>query len=253
MEHNDIDNIKDDEVLTKGGSTVLTFFSSLLQQPYMRVSREDFLKETFRDFPNLDKILDLGPVKAEVSRSTLRELAEGVKKHHRNKATVLSTIAGIPGGPAMLVSVPTDIIQLLANWLLGAQKIAYLYNYNFDHEHCSDEEKNVFFMAVLTIMVGQGAGNVGEKIIRSYGEAVAKNVASRLVFKAPIHKLVNTVAVKIGVGQVGKRTLSKTIIMGIPVVSGIINGIITYIASNKAFNNIISFIDKYIYEPKYRL
>ena len=79
MEYNENDNIKNDEVLTKGGSTVLTFFSSVLQQPYMRVSREDFLKETFRDFPNLDNILELGPIKAGVSRRTIKKLAEGVK------------------------------------------------------------------------------------------------------------------------------------------------------------------------------
>ena len=43
--------------------------------------------------------------------------------------TALSAIAGIPGGFALLATVPADTAQYLGHMLRVAQKLAYLYSW----------------------------------------------------------------------------------------------------------------------------
>ena len=43
--------------------------------------------------------------------------------------TALSAIAGIPGGFALLATVPADTAQYLGHMLRVAQKLAYLYRW----------------------------------------------------------------------------------------------------------------------------
>ena len=67
--------------------------------------------------------LESGTLKAGISIDILNNLANGAIKNETTRATAISTAAGIPGGLAMLGTIPVDLIQfyahvsgLLKNW-----------------------------------------------------------------------------------------------------------------------------------------
>ena len=87
--------------------------STAIQVPGVKVTREVFLREQFKDSPKekLDLIVEKGPVEAGCTREELKKKASGIIKERTAISTGASFIAGIPGGLAMAATIPADILQ----------------------------------------------------------------------------------------------------------------------------------------------
>ncbi|MBO4367352.1 MAG: bacteriochlorophyll 4-vinyl reductase, partial [Clostridia bacterium] len=112
-----------------GENTVYEIVSAALKVPGVKIDRNAFLVEQFKDYPKetLDQILSDGPVIAGITQQQLHKKAEAILLDGTLKSTAASFAAGLPGGLALAISVPADMIQFYAFSLRIAQQIAYVY------------------------------------------------------------------------------------------------------------------------------
>ena len=87
--------------------------TTAIQIPGVKVSRDDFLKEQFKELSpaEVEVILQKGPVEAGCSRALLERKAGKIIKERTAISTGASFVAGIPGGLAMAATIPADLLQ----------------------------------------------------------------------------------------------------------------------------------------------
>ena len=111
----------------------LDFLAKVVRVPGVRVNREEFLRQELRKLHLSDDVIaraiDLNPLHAGVSLTAIDRLAEEAISYETNKSAAISFVAGIPGGFAMLGTIPADLMQYYAHALRIMQKLAYLYGW----------------------------------------------------------------------------------------------------------------------------
>ena len=123
--------------------------------------REDFLRQELRKLhlsdAQIERAIARDPVSAGISRTLLDKLANDAISFETKKSTVLSFTAGIPGGLAMLGTVPADLTQYYVHSLRIMQKLAYLYGWKeflADLDEVDDEtiaQMGLFFGIMLGV------------------------------------------------------------------------------------------------------
>ena len=103
--------------------------STAIQIPGVKVSRDVFLKEQFKDLTQekIELILEKGPVEAGCTREELKRKANRIIKERTAFSTGASFVTGIPGGLAMAATIPADMLQFYGVALRMAQELVYLY------------------------------------------------------------------------------------------------------------------------------
>ena len=145
-------------------------------------------------------------------------------------ASGTSVLAGLPGGIAMAVTIPTDVAQFYAFSLKLAQELGYIYGYDdlwASRNELSEEAKNTLLL-YLGVMLGvNGAG----ALLRSGGVTVAKHVMTtvpqKAVAKAGWYPILKKVMKIFGV-TLTRRGLAKGMGKAIPILGGVISGGLTY-------------------------
>lgn len=83
--------------------------------PGVRVNREEFLRQELRKLhmgdDAIQRAIDSNPLLAGVSLTEIDKLAEEAISYETNKSAAISFVAGIPGGFAMLGTIPADLMQ----------------------------------------------------------------------------------------------------------------------------------------------
>lgn len=103
-----------------------------LKVPGVRINRAEFLKkELFKNHTDeeINKAIETTPVKAGIPSEEVDKIAKEVIKFERNAVSGISTALGMPGGVAMLATIPADIAQYYGYMLRAAQKLLYLYGF----------------------------------------------------------------------------------------------------------------------------
>lgn len=239
--------------LTAGAERFYNVFQLALKIPGIEVNRKEFLKEQLaHKYDNLEDIIKKGPIKAGVDPAEIKKIANGVANWHTTMATVNSAVTGLPGGWAMLATIPADVSQYYCNCLRCAQKIAYLYGVA-DLKHCPDMTKNVVYMALLVIALGQGGDSLAKKILSNYGVQVGKKMIASGGTKLALYKTINQVAVKLGYSQLTKRGAQEVLKKSIPIFGAIISGGITLVSCKLAFPRVIKYFEReYVTQGKRR-
>ena len=98
-------------------------------------------------------------------------------------ASGTSVLAGIPGGLALAITIPTDVVQFYAFSLKLAQELGYIYGFDdlwASRDELSEDAQNTLLL-YLGVMLGvNGAG----ALLRSGGVTVAKHVMKTIPQKA---------------------------------------------------------------------
>lgn len=96
--------------------------STALAIPGVKVDRELFLRAELRQYCTKDEMEKavINPVDV-VSVERLDSVASSCINNHLVKVTVLSAVAGLPGGFAVLGTIPADIPVLLAYVCLSSE------------------------------------------------------------------------------------------------------------------------------------
>lgn len=167
-----------------------------------------------------------------VSEKLIAKIAGDCIVKEAKMATLVSTVTGIPGGAAVFVAIPIDLLQYYYHTLIIAQKLAYLYGYPDLRERDGKMKDSAYDL--LTIFLGAMLGSdVANQAVKQVARTISENMASRLPqvnvptnvwlpFVKSMSKWVR--------GKVTKGSLTKRLSKVVPVVGGAVAGYLTYVS-----------------------
>lgn len=235
------------EVQEKHVDIFYATIKTALNTPGVRIQRSDFLKKQLsKHLPEdiVKKAILKNPASAGIPKEKIAEIAASCIKYERMKVTTLSAAAGIPGGFAMIGTVPADTAQYFAHVIRVMQKLVYLYGWEelYDSEEGFDDETMNKITLFMGVMFGVSSANAAiNQIAKLAAVNVEKKIAKKALTKGAIYPLVKRVAGVIGM-KMTKEIFAKGIGKAIPFVSAAISGGMTY----TTFNSMTSKLKKHL-------
>jgi uncharacterized membrane protein len=200
--------------------------------PGVKVDRDAFLEEQFSEYYNPEQVAAIvadGPI-GMIPTSILDRIAADCISHHTTITTGTSFFAGLPGGLAMIGTIPADITQFYFHVFVIAQKLSYIYGY----PDLCDEDGNFSedAMHILTVFVGvMGGVAAAQKVLQELAEQIQrellKHISKYALTHTVIFPLVMQTARILGI-QVTKSSFSRSVAKVVPVLGGIVSGGLTY-------------------------
>ena len=257
---------KSENVLIKAKNVVTNTVSNfsaedIIQQamklPIVKVNREKFLyKELIKYYSEdvVDLAIKKNPAYAGMEKEKINEVSKQVINYETNKVSAISFVAGMPGGFAMVATVPTDIAQYFAYMIRVMQKLAYLYgfeDFELNEDAISDNTMNQI-MIFLGVMFGVQGANAGvKKIAEAAAKKVSKSLAQKALTKGTVYPIVKKIAQAVGI-KMTKQIFAESVSKVVPVIGGAVTGGLSYITFKpcaKKLKN--SFKDLYLCDPQY--
>jgi len=206
-----------------------------LKTPGVKINRADYLRKEFtKNHPQevIDDIIENNPSHANIDSKEVDKIADEVIKYERICVSGISTALGMPGGAAMVATIPADIAQYYGYMLRAAQKLMYLYGF----PEINLEEKGQVFdtetLNVLTLCLGAmygaaGANNAIKVMAKGLATGVQKQLMKKALTKGTLYPIVKSVSKWFG-QKMTKEVFTGFIGKSIPVVGGIVGGGITF-------------------------
>ncbi|MDR1970852.1 MAG: hypothetical protein LBQ46_02920 [Treponema sp.] len=206
-----------------------SLLETVLKLPGARVDRLSFLEREFSRYCNpelVEKIKECGTGKAEVADTVMNKAAARVIAGQTASVTAVSFVSGLPGGLAMLGTIPVDLAQYYYNLVVTAQKLAFIYGWP---ELEGDEPDSL--PSMLTVFIGIMTGTVtADKEIRSLSKLLEDEVARKLSYLALTKAGILLLARRLG-GILGAKLFwqgyTGLACKAVPLVGGLVSGGIT--------------------------
>ena len=201
--------------------------------PMVKIDRELFLRKELRDRYSkeiVEKAIEYNPAYAGITVEEINKIAKSCIIAETTKVTVLSAAAGIPGGFAMIGTVPADLAQYFGHILRILQELIYLYGWqdlSLDSAELNEETKNLLTLFVGIMFGVNGAVNAVNKIAGQVAKQVAKKLPQRALTKGVIYPIVKKIATLLGV-KMTKEIFARGVSKAVPVISAVVSGGLTY-------------------------
>ena len=208
-----------------------------MRVPGVHVDREAFLRKEFQNkLPQetIDKAVAFTPLHARIPTQMIDGIANEVIQYERTCVSGISTALGVPGGVAMVATIPADIAQYYGYMLRAAQKLMYLYGF----PAIDLEEKGPTFdsetMNTLIICMGvmysvQGANAALKAMAKALATGVEKQLLQKALTKGTIYPIVKSISKWFSI-HMTKEVFAGFFKKAIPIVGGILGGGITYLS-----------------------
>lgn len=201
--------------------------------PGVRINRDSYLRSALRRYCTDEQIalaIAESPAAADVSPEAIADIANSSIKLETSRVTGASTLAGIPGGFAMLGTVPADLAQYLGHMLRITQKLAYIYSWPDLFEDDGDEVDDAT-VGMLTLFVGVMFGvNIAQSGVATVSQSIATQLARQLPRQALTHgtlyPIVKKVATKLGI-RMTTGIFAKGVSKAVPIVGAVVSGGLT--------------------------
>lgn len=208
-----------------------------LRVPGIRINRANFLqKELLKRYPQemIDEAIRTNPMSAGIKPKDIDEIADQVIEHERRGVSGISTALSMPGGAAMLATIPADIVQYYGYMLRATQELLYLYGFpeidvNENESKFDSETINILIVCFGTMYGVVGANNALKSIAKGFGLGVEKKLMRTALTKGTIYPIVKSVASWFNV-RMTKEIFAGFFKKSIPVVGGVIGGGLTYLS-----------------------
>lgn len=170
--------------------------------PGVAVKREEFLRKAFKkickDSDQLEKIIQNGPRAAGIPVEQINEIANHEIGKAVASATTISFVTGLPGGLAMIATIPADLLQFYAHAMIIMQKLMYLYIWDndiFDEDGNMDEATEQVVIVMFGVMFGvKAAATALTKIVTKIGtKSLTKTIFKAIITKAIIKGVINKI------------------------------------------------------------
>lgn len=227
----------------------IAFLKKVIRLRGVRIEREQFLRaELHKRGIGAEVIqiaIDESPALAGISPTMLDQIADKAIDFETGKSTVLSFAAGLPGGFAMIGTVPADITQFYVHAFRVMQKIAYVYGWQSfldDIEEIDDETLGVL-ASFLGVMMGVGGASVS---VTAFAAQVARPAVQKKIAGIALTKTVWYVPMKqtmkiIGV-EITKQSFAKTVSKVVPVIGGAVSGGLTFVTLSLQSNRLMKHL-----------
>ncbi|MCX2748977.1 hypothetical protein OOZ51_14305 [Arthrobacter sp. MI7-26] len=210
------------------GSNFTQALAAAAKLPGVRISRAAYLRTALKRHCTEEQI-----ERAIAGSPALKVIAEAANTsiaYETSKVTGLSTLAGIPGGLAMIGTVPADLAQYMGHMLRIAQKLAYIYSWPdlfADDGEAIDEATESMLILFVGVMFGVQIAQGGvAKVASMIAANVAKKLPQQALIKGVIFPIVKKVAGYLGVNMT-KKLFASGVAKAIPVVGAVLSGGLT--------------------------
>ena len=208
-----------------------------LRAPGVRINRESFLRaELQKDFTQdiIEYAIQHNPAQAGITVEQIDRHAEQVIVYERNCVTGISSALGVPGGVAMVATLPADMIQYYGFMLRAAQKLLYLYGFPAidvnEKDNVFDSETLNMLTLCLGVMYGvSGANQAIKAVANALATGVEKKLLKAALTKGTIYPMVKKIAHWFGINMT-KKIYAGFFKKAIPVVGGVVGGAITFLS-----------------------
>ncbi|MCU1434325.1 MAG: hypothetical protein JWR71_1050 [Pseudarthrobacter sp.] len=217
----------------------IAFLKKVVRLRGVCIDRAQFLKAELHKrgigATEIDRAIRESPAVAGIPLAMLDEIASSAIDFETGKSTALSFAAGLPGGFAMIGTVPADITQFYVHAFRVMQKVAYIYGWQSflnDMEDVDDETLGML-AAFLGVMMGVGGASTSVSLfaVQVARPAVQKKIASVALTKTAWYLPMKQTLRIIGV-QVTKQSFANTVSKVVPVVGGVVSGGLTFVTLN---------------------
>ena len=217
----------------EGALSLTSIVTTAIQLPGVKVNRDAFLREQFKDAPEeaLAVILEKGPVAAGCKRKLLEKKATALINSWTLKSTGMSFVAGIPGGLAMAATIPADMMQFYAVALRLAQELAYLYGESdlWQGDVLDGEKVHNQLILYCGVMLGaSGAAQTVRVVSSALAQRAIIDLPKKALTKNFIFRIVKSITKKVFGKTLTKSAFGAALGKAIPVVGGVISGGITF-------------------------
>ncbi len=231
-----------------------------LRIPGIKINRADFLQKQFlKLYPQeiIDIAISESPMKAKIPLEAIDKIADEVIKFERNCVSGISAALGVPGGWAMVATIPADIAQYYGYLLRATQKLLYLYGFP---EINTEEQCGVFDDATINtliicfgVMYGTaGANNALKSVAKALSVGVEKQLLKMALTKGTFYPIVKNVAKWFGI-KMTKSVFAGFFKKAIPIVGGVLGGGITYLSFKPCCDKLKdSLKDTILSNPNYK-
>lgn len=220
--------------------------TSAVQIPGVKVNRNKFLAEIFAtEDLAIQDVLDLGPIKANVSQKRLDAIAKTLILKRTSQSSIASFLAGIPGGLAMAATIPADLLQFFGMALRLAQELAYLYGEQDLWEVGAVSEERVKNQLILYcgVMFGASGAVSGVRVLSAQlAKATLKNLPQKALTKTFWYPIVKQIGKAIGV-KITKTTVAQGVSKAVPLIGGVTSGGINFFVMKSMANRLQSAFD----------
>lgn len=216
--------------------SALTFsriLNTAARLPGVRIDRARYLRSSLRRYCTEDQIeqaISESPAVAGVPPKVVKAMAKTSITYETTKVTGLSAAAGIPGGFALLGTVPADLVQYTSHMLRIAQKLAYIYSWpdlfavgDGDMDEATEGILTLFIGVMVGVQMAQGGVN---KVASMMAAQVLKKLPEKALTKGAVYPIVKSVAKVLGV-QMTKKVFASGVAKAIPVAGAVLSGGLT--------------------------
>lgn len=223
-----------DEDTKEGSVTTIakSFLRGVTRIKGAHVSRESFLRSELRgrDYSTeVEAALASSPEEAGVPASVLDEIANDVIDSETKRASAISFGTGIPGGFAILASVPADITQFYVHAYRIMQKLSYLYGWPSTEKY-DDEDVIQQIAQFLGVMLDvKGAQSSLNGFVQTLAmPASARSSQTGIRARVSQARTAREVFKKVG-SQVARRNVARQVTKVVPIIGGVVSGGLTFV------------------------
>ena len=215
----------------------LEFLAKVVRVPGVRVNRDEFLRQELRKLHLSDdaiaRALGSSPMMAGVPLTEIDRLAEEAISYETNKSAAISFVAGIPGGFAMLGTIPADLMQYYVHALRIMQKLAYLYGWGelLPDDRDADDDTLGVLAVFFGVMLGVGGA---AQSLTAFARVAVKTAYQNHATKRALMSITWYPVVKHSLRLIGinitKSTAAKGFSKIVPVIGGFVSSGLTFMA-----------------------
>ena len=215
----------------------LEFLAKVVRVPGVRVNREEFLRQELRKLhmsdDAIERAIDSNPLLAGVALTQIDKLAEDAISYETNKSAAISFVAGIPGGFAMLGTIPADLMQYYVHALRIMQKLAYLYGWSelIPEDRDTDDDTIGVLAVFFGVMLGVGGA---AQSLTAFARVAVKTAYQNHATKRALMSITWYPVVKHSLRLIGinitKSTAAKGFSKIVPVIGGFVSSGLTFMA-----------------------
>lgn len=222
---------------------------SAMNLPGVQIRRSDFLRKELSKRYSTDVVelaISRNPAYAGINVLDIDKIAKSCINTETNWVSAMSFAAGIPGGLAMIGTVPADIVQYFARIIRVLQKLAYLYGWNeLNNSNGEFDDETVNRLTLfIGVMFGVNAANMAiSKIAEIAAVKVEKDIANQALTKTVIYPIIKKIAQILG-QQMTKEIFAKGVGKLVPIIGGVISGVFTFTTFKPAANNLKNHLNK---------
>jgi hypothetical protein len=215
------------------GSTFTQVLDAAARLPGVRIERAAYLRSSLKRYCSDDQIaqaIDESPAAAGVPPNVVTEVANTSIRFDTSKVTGISTLAGVPGGFAMIGTVPADLVQYFGHVLRVAQKLAYIYSwpdlFTNDGEDLDEATEGMLTLLVGVMFSVQLAQAGVSKASTMVAAQVMKKLPQQALTQGTIYPIVKSVDLRLG-ADITKHVFAGGVAKLIPLVGAVLSGGLT--------------------------